>query len=58
MSNLASIIGNIIGKTAAFIVINKKMFLSLIITVVVYFILKNISGWSNVFVALENWMSK
>ena len=54
MSNFATII----GKTAAFISINRTIFIGLIILVAVYFILKHISGWSNVFVTLENWMSK
>jgi hypothetical protein len=48
----------IIGKTAAFISINKKIFLWLIIILAVYFILKHIHGWSNIFVSLENWMNK
>lgn len=48
----------IIGKTAAFISINKKIFIGLIAIVVLYFILKHIHGWSNIFVSLENWMNK
>ncbi|MEI7503127.1 MAG: hypothetical protein WCJ61_07575 [Paludibacter sp.] len=58
MSNLVNKSATTIGKTAAFISINKKIFLGLIFIVVVYFILKHIHGWSNVFVSLENWMSK
>lgn len=56
MGNTLSKIAMAIGKTAAFISINKKWFIGLIIIIGIYFILKHISGWSNIFVSLENWL--